>query len=282
MAYIYRRIIKQNMNDSVLGSTVVERAAQVIQNVMAPDDPNLLSYLTVLAPSDSARQYRSLAPYSRTGYDEIDDMAANSGLDYTAVGRAILLWGTKHQIGRLPEFRDADFGASPIVTEYGMEFANLYAVGDGNGVYGTATRGGIEVNGQQVSGNDPSYGLVEILSTTTSTDAAEDTGTYTQAGLAAAQQSFADFAERGISDRYTPPVVVRVPDNTTVNPDTVLSIQQLVPGVTIPLRSSGTLRPVRASQKLDSLQVVETKDTETISVTLSPFNSADEETTEEV
>jgi hypothetical protein len=268
MVYFYRRIIKQQMNDVQVGDSVVNRAVRVLQNTGAPDDPNVLSYVTPLRQDDDAKQYRSTPAYSRTAFEEIDDMAANAGLDYCAIGRAILLWGTKHRIGTLPEFRDKDLGSPPIVSEYGMSFANRYAVSDGNGVWGEATR-------LDVSGNDEKYGLVEMLSSTWASDSEDDSGTYTQAGLETVRQSFADFAERSIDDRYPPPVVVRVPDNTTLSPSVLLSIQQLVPGVAIPLRSTGTLRQVVATQKLDSIKVVEQGGKETISITMSPFSADD-------
>lgn len=270
MAYVYRRIIKQKMSDAANGDTVTSRAARVIQNVMAPDDPNILAYLTVLSRVDDAMQYRTTPAYSRTGYEEVDDMAANAGLDYTTVGRSILLWGTKHRIGTLPEFRDSDLGNTPIVSVYGMNLANRYVVSDGNGVWGEATR-------LDDDGKDPRYGLVELLSSTWASDSTPESGTYTQAGLDKVRQSFAEGAERSIADRYPAPVVVRVPDNTTVNPDTVLSIQNLVPGVVIPLRSTSTLRTVVQSQKLDSIKVVETEDKETVSITMSPFSRDDSE-----
>jgi hypothetical protein len=275
MGYAYRRIIKQQMNDtgSGHGTTVVDRARRVLQNVFAPDDPNILSYLQVLSRSDDAMQYRSTPAYSRTAFEEIDDMAANAGLDYAAVGRSILLWGTKHRIGTLPEFRDADLGDSPIVSEYGMSMANVYSVSDGNGIHGEANR--------LVSGNDETYGLVEMLSSTWASDSEEETGTYTQEGLATVIESFEDFADRSISNRYPPPVIVRVPDNTTLNPDTVISIQHLVPGVVVPLRSNGTLRSVVASQKLDAVKVVEEAGKETVSITLSPFSRDDAAVVEE-
>lgn len=270
MGYAYRRIIKQQMNDagSGNGTTVVDRAARVLRNTFAPDDPNVLAYLTVIDREDDAMQYRSTPAYSRTAFEEVDDMAANAGLDYTCVGRAILLWGTKHRIGTLPEFQDRDLGSPPIVSVYGMSMANRYVVSDGNGVWGEATR-------LDVSGNDEKYGLVEMLSSTWATDSTEDVGTYTQEGLATVIESFEEFAERSISDRYPVPVVVRVPDNTTLNPETVLSIQQLVPGVVIPLRSTGTLRSIVASQKLDSVRVVEESGNEVISITMSPFSRDD-------
>jgi hypothetical protein len=247
---------------------VVDRAKRVLQNTLAPDDPNVLAYLQVLARDDDSMQYRSTPAYSRTAFEEVDDMAANAGLDYTVVGRSILLWGTKHRIGTLPEFRDEDLGASPIVSEYGMSFANRYAVSDGNGVWGEATR-------LDVSGNDPVYGLVEMLSSTWASDSPADSGTYTQEGLQTIIDSFEHFAERSISDRWPPPVVVRVPDNTTLNPGVLISIQHLVPGIVVPLRSTSTLRTVVASQKLDKVSVVEEAGAETVSITLSPFSRDD-------
>lgn len=278
MAYAYRRIIKQAMSDSgnspTAGATVVNRAMRILLNTLAPDDPNVLAYLQVLAQPDDATQYRSTPAYSRTAFEEIDDMAANAGLDYTAIGRAILLWGTKHRIGTLPEFRDKDLGSPPIVSEYGMSMSNVYAVSDGNGIYGEANR-------LDEDGKDETYGLVEVLSSTWASDSASESGTYTQAGIETIKASFAAAAERSIGDRYPPPVVVRVPDNTRLHPDVVISIQQLVPGVVVPLRSTGTLRTVVATQKLDAVKVIERGGEETITITLSPFSRDDVEIVEE-
>jgi hypothetical protein len=243
---------------------------RVLRNALASDDPNVLAYLTTVSREDDAREYRRLPPYSRTAYEEVDDMAANAGLDYTVVGRRIILWGTKNRIGTLPEFTDKDLGSPPIVSEYGMSMANRYAVSDGNGIWGEATRGL-----DPVSGNNLDYGLVEMLSSTWASDTPQETGTYTNEGLATMVESFEGYAERSIADRYPPPVVVRVPDNTTINPDWVGSIQQLVPGVVIPLHSTGTLREVKADQKLDSVRVTEVDGKETIKITLSPFGTDD-------
>ena len=274
MAYAYRRIIKQAMSDSgnspTAGRSVVLRAAEVLQNTFAPDDPNVLAYLNVISSDTDAKQYRSLPAYSRTAYEEIDDMAANAGLDYTAVGRAIVLWGTKNRIGTLPEFRDKDLGNSPIVSEYGMSMANRYVVSDGNGVWGEATR-------LDEEGKDEDFGLVEMLSSTWASDSSVDTGTFTQEGVTEVRESFAESAERSIASRYPVPVVVRIPDNTKINPDAVISIQHLVPGVVVPLHSTSTLREVRANQKLDSVKVIEIKGEETITITLSPFSRQDNE-----
>lgn len=268
VAYLYRRILRQEMNDRGVGDSVVNRAARVVRNGFAPDDPNILQYLQILFNENDANQYRNTPAYSRTCFEEIDDMAANAGLDYTAVGRSILLWGTRSRIGTLPEMTDRELGAAPIVSEYGMQMSNRYAISDGNGIYGTADR--LDANGV-----DPNYGLVEMLSSTWASDTDPEEGTYTQEDVDRVADSFAGMSERSIADRFPPPVVVRVPDNTTLNPNTVLSIQHLVPGVAIPIRATGTLRKVVGTQKLDSVTVTEIEGEEKITVTMSPFNSDD-------
>jgi hypothetical protein len=277
MRYAYRRIIKQTMNDSKTGDTVTGRAARVLMNVFAPDDPNVLSYMTVLGRDDDTRQRRNIPGWSRTAFEEVDDMASNVGLDYTCAGRAILLWGTKNRIGTLPELRDKDLGSPPIVSVYGMSMGNVYAVSDGNGVYGVAVGegSGLTTDGGSVSGNDPANGLVEILSSSWASDGTPEEGTYTQAGVDSVRESFVDSAERSIADRFPVPIVVRIPDNTTLNPSAVLSIQQLVPGVVVPLRSTGTLLSVVQNQKLDSVKVIQNSKGEKISITLSPFANED-------
>jgi hypothetical protein len=270
MAYPYRRILKQDMNDSGAGhgDTVVSRATRVLQNVMAPDDPNVLAYLNPLVRDDDTMEYRSTPGWTRTAFEEIDDMAANAGLDYTVVGRSILLWSGKHRIGTLPEFTDDHLGSSPIVSEYGMSAANLYSVGDGQGNHGDANR-------LNSDGADPVYGLIEVLGSDWTSGSTASTGTYTRDGLTAAISGWQSSAESAIADRYPPPVLVRIPDGTSLNPDTPISFQQLVPGVVIPVRCVKGLRPVQTTQKLDSVKVVEQGGVETITVTMSPFSSDD-------
>lgn len=270
MGYLYRRIIRQEMNDSKSGRSVVTRATEIVQNAFAPDDPNILSYLNPYTRDDDPKQYRSTPEYSRMAFEEIDDMASNSGLDYTALGRSIILWGTRHRIGTLPEFTDAYFSSPPVVSVYGMNMANRYVVSDGNGIWGGASRGL-----DPVSGNNEFYGLVEMLSSTWASDEEPIEGVFTDEQRQKVIKSFEESSEHSIKDRYPAPVVVRVPDNTTLNPSTPVSIQQLVPGVVIPLRATSTLREVVGSQKLDSVTVTETEGVETINVIMSPFNRDD-------
>ena len=77
-------------------------------------------------------------------------------------------------------------------------------------------------------------------------------------------------ADRNIRGRWPTPVVVRVPDNSTLNPEVNLSIQHLIPGVWIPLRATQTVRAVAQWQKLDEVNVVVEGDNEQVQVVMSP------------
>lgn len=275
MAYAYRRILRQGYNDSfrlvqkavpgqVQQSTgvmsVVKRAALLLIQGLAPYDPNVLRYLTTIEYPDDAQEARVVADWSRTVWEEVDDLAATAGLDYTTVGRRILLWDTHRAIGRLPELRDGDFSNSPIVTEYGMQLATFFAVTNGAGVAGS----------KEVAKKTDPYGPVELLASSYSDSGAASTEILTPAALQAAQVTLNEQAARNIAGRWPAPLIVRVPDNSTLSPKANIGFQQLIPGVWMPLRSINTPRQVLQWQKLDSVSVEVNGGDEKVNVVLSP------------
>ena len=300
MAYLYRRVIRQGFNDAyrridltpntpphpigkpgggpyeIIGTkTVVERALQIAVNALAYQDPNVLPYLTAITYSDDAPENRAAPDYSKTAWEVIDDLAANGGLDYVTVGRRITFWDTHRTIGRLPEMRDGDFSDPVIVTEYGMELSNWYAVTNGSGVAGIAypRYGGHRLNDSNWS---QWYGPIEMVSSAYGEQQGSSASTtaLTPAQLDALQTKLANQAKRGIAHRYPVPVVVRVPDNTTLNPEVNLGINQIVPGVWVPLRATLTCRKLAQWQKLDAMQVTETEGKEAVQITMSPAPNA--------
>jgi hypothetical protein len=84
-------------------------------------------------------------------------------------------------------------------------------------------------------------------------------------------------ARRNISNRWPTPIVVRVPDNSTLNPETNVTFDQLVPGVWIPLRAVSTLRTVTQWQKLDSVSVDYAGGVEQVKVVMSPAPNSGED-----
>lgn len=274
MGYLKRRVIRQGYNDSyqiidgvqVGLRTVVERAAQLVKNALAYDDPNLIPYLTTIVAGSDARQSRVVPDFSKSVFDEIDSLAADSGLDYTTVGRRIVLWDTHNPIGKLPELGNGDISTFPVLTEYGMQGATLYAVTDGSGVYGLATRG------EGLNGVSPLYGALEMVASAYGVLEGEvvDNSTLTEAQLEALQRTYAEQSERNIAHRYPVPIEVRVPEGARLSPEVNIGINQLVPGVWIPVRAKSRLMEIAQWQKLDQVMVTEDKSGEQVTVIMNP------------
>jgi hypothetical protein len=275
MAYAYRRILRQGYNDAYrlvqLGTggkpneylgllSAVKRASMLITQGLAPYDPNVLPYLTTIEYPDDALESRVVADWSRSVWEEVDDLAATAGIDYTTVGRRIIIWDTHRAIGRLPEMRDGDFSDSPIVTEYGMQLATFLGVTNGSGVVGTT----------EVAAKTKPYGPIEMLASSYSDSAAASGEVQTPEALAKMVAALTDQAKRNISGRWPAPLIVRIPDNTTLSPEANVGFQQLIPGVWLPLRSVNTPRQVVQWQKLDSVGVEYDEKGEKVHVVLSP------------
>jgi hypothetical protein len=270
MQYVYRRIMRQGYNDSYPNNrSVVYRAQRILVNALAIDDPNMLQYITAFVYDDDAGESRIRDDYASTAWEEVDDLAENAGLDYVTVGRRVLLWDTHRPIGRLPVMRDNDFGSALIVTEYGMSLCTRLASTNNSGVWGAYNQPGTDENGL-----DDYYGLVEILISSYSEASAADDTTLTPASLAALESTLASQAQRTASDRFPAPLVVRVPDNSTLSPDCQVDINYLIPGVWIPLQATDTPRKVTQWQKLDSMSVTQDSTGETVTVVMSPAPGA--------
>lgn len=282
MAYASRRIIRQGYNDGyqvVSGvqtglKTVVERSERTLINALAYDDPNVLPYLSAIKHPGDAQHSRIIPDYARTVWEDLDDLAANSGLDYTVVGRRILLWDTHRPIGRLPELRNESFSAPPRITEYGMLFCNHFGVTDGSGVYGVAERG-IAADGEPLLGT----GYVEMLATAygVDTDEVADASALTTEQRSVLEQTYSEQADRNIAHRWPLVYQVRLPDNTRLMPEVDLGINQLVPGVWMPIRAKSRVRDVAQWQKLDQVSVEQDDEGERVQIILSPAPNGGED-----
>jgi len=215
---------------------------------------NVLPYLSIHTEATTARTSRITEPYQKTIYEELDDRAAKAGLDYTVVGRAIHVHDTSYLLGQTALATEADFLGGVIVTAYGMDLATYAAVTDGQGTWGAA-----EVDMSF-------YGNVEVLAT--AYDEESDTTNPSEAELRSQ-------ANRNLKQKYPVPMVVRVPDNSQVNPDsTVFSFDNLVPGVKVPLMCTVGCKRLQQEQKIDKVRVTQDESGESITLTLIPFPGA--------
>jgi hypothetical protein len=241
---------------------VTQRMEVILRNELARKETlgyNLLSYLDVRTSALTALTSRLTLPYERNVWEEMDEMAAKNGLDYTTIGRRIVLSDVHELIGRTPMLTDKDFTDEVVLTEYGMELATISAVTDGEGRYAV------------VGGIDPYYGETELLHTIYGerVDFA-DPDNPTSDELAALSEQMVGQARRNLSGRYPTPATVRVPDGTPLAPTAPVTIADLIPGVRIPVRATQLTVTVEQEQKLDRIRVEQDEDGETVSIWLSP------------
>ncbi len=258
MHYAYRLALSQPYNNAypnvTYGTTRVMNILSTELSRRELEDPpiNVVPYLTALTRPDDARTSRSTIKYQKTAFDDVDDMAANSGVDYVTVGRSIIVHDVDTMLGRTPTLTENDIVGDIIVTMYGMELATFAVVTGAEGQYGTA------------GGPDPYYGSIEVVDD--AYDEEEGTDAPTQAELESQ-------AVRNLSGRNPTPVEVRVPEGSRLNPNSPIALEDLVPGVLVPLRATLTARTFSQMQKLREVKVTEDQAGEQIAITLVPAPS---------
>lgn len=240
---------------------VPTRLARIIAGEMARFEErepsvNVTNGVTTIVTEDTARTSRKNLKDEKYVWDELDDMAWRNGVDYTAVGRQIYIHDTDVPLGETRPFTEADFASPPEVAIYGAELATETWVTDRQGRSASA---GI--------GYDPYYGRVELLH-----------GTYYESeGVEADDQTHVPIEEmqaqarRDFAPRFPMPMVVRIPENTTLSPETWAELgNQLIPGVRIPLRVQTAIRSTSMLTKLRRIRVSENEQGQRVEITLVP------------
>jgi hypothetical protein len=138
--------------------------------------------------------------------------------------------------------------------------ANFFGVTNGSGVVGYTWQGTTTYP----------FGPIEMLASSYSDSAGASAELQTPEALAQATAALIEQAKRNIAHRWPSPLIVRIPDNSTLSPDANVGFQQLIPGVWLPLRSVNTPRKVTQWQKLDSIGVEVDDKGEKVHVVMSP------------
>ena len=264
MHYVRRTIMRNEYDNRYPNNgPVLDRLERIFTAEMArweAVDPaaNVLSHMKFIradgVTSTDAGTAAWTKPYEMTLFQHMDTYAARGGIDYTVIGRSIYVFDTHTKLGQTPMVTRNDFLGDPIISQYGMELATYVAMTDGKGNYGEA------------GGTDPYYGIWEALF-----QAYDENAGPAETNQPPSVAEMTSQAKRTWSATKYPPVVVRVPDNSRINPNGVLDITFLVPGTWVPVNAEVPGRNVTQMQKLDNMTVEETPEKgEVITATFSP------------
>ena len=216
---------------------------------------NILPHLVIHHFPNEAKTTSFTKPFEMTVGEHIQHLAHYGGIDFACVGRALHVWDVSRSLGRTRTMTEADFFSEVIITAYGADMtSSVYVVAE-DGTYGHAAE------------SSPYYGpWTKILTA------------YNEEGTPAPTQSELNSqAKRNLNGRMPTPVQVRVPDNSGIRLTDSFTINDLIPGVQVPVLATLNARRLSQLQKIDHMQVTETPEGESVQVTLTPATKPDEE-----
>jgi hypothetical protein len=246
--WLNRRVIHADHVSTSQGAVSI--AQDLIIDGFAPDDPQVLQYLTTYGTGIlGGRDYQANSKYV---LDALKDLAKGS-IDFTAIGRRLLVMPQGYKLGQLPILTCDSFQGDVCATDDGTGAATRAVFTNSQ----TSSGGDITVLGES-GGVDPYFGLVEVLVTdSTITDA----------------QTATDAARATVAKGNPPPLLVQPPDNSALSGDVPICINDLIPGVTVPVLMDCTCRTVSQDMRLSKLSVSWDENGETVGPLLVPVGS---------
>lgn len=215
-------------------------------------DPNVLAYLEVLGAGTGPVTQREIPALSGYYFDTLDQLG-DGGVNFTTVGRRIILWPDTLTLGRVPTLLPSQHLSSDVtIVEDGLALAQRSIVTSDNAISGTSALPSFPTS-------DPFYGPVELL---TNIPNLATTGACDSAADSIRAQGF------------PAPVLLEIPDGSTLTTDAPYSIGDLVPGVLMPVSHQGRCRSVASDFVLTSLQVTQTSEGETVQISVAPLSAA--------
>lgn len=218
-------------------------ALYYINQAFLEDDPHVREYV-LSTPTGASFQVQEQAAWTTNWYTALENLGKQD-LDYTTIGRRILIGGDLSVFGPRIALSDAAFLTDLEVIQDGNQLATRYCASGQEGA-----------NVACVGGVDAFYGLVERM---VSADSITSVGE-------------AQFnARQYLNVSYPQPVVISVPSGASLADTAPMGIDELVCGIRVDVGLSSFCRDIGQPMRLSACSVDWDGQFETVSVTLEPF-----------
>lgn len=185
------------------------------------------------------------------------------GLDYATIGRKLLIWDSAQEIGRTRVLTDADFYGEIEVIDAGSEFAAIAHISAQRQEEDPDSTEPAPPAVGNAGGADPFYGVWTSLASLSSEEGSDEPD----------QQELNSQARRRLVGRNPLPREIRIPQDGGIRLSDDLTINDLIPGTTMPVRAAMNLREVSQDMRLDRVTVTEDSNGEVVKVEMSPAAS---------
>ncbi|MEU9576323.1 hypothetical protein [Streptomyces chilikensis] len=238
IGWLDRRVPHQDMRFT--STDLVDIAAWLIRDGFAPHDPG--HEVQIVAPTKIRGDRAYQLDVGQTG-DHLRALA-ETGLDFTTVGRRIVLLPEDH-CARIGSLTDADLPSGLSISEDGAALATRVVLhgSQDSGVKGVA------------GGMDPYYGLLER--------AVEESSVLDEHSAAAGARS-------RLRASHPAPVFLDTSQETTISSEAAIDVESLVPGWCLDVTTTTTCRDIGQSLKIAGVKVTEDAAGESVRVQLVP------------
>lgn len=228
------------------------------ENVDPPVD--VLPYLDVR--TGGILTTAEVEPFEMTVLEHLTNLA-RGGLDYTTVGRRIIVWDSAQPLGRARTMTEADIEGDPTIFSDGDELVTVqHVIGQPDEDQAPASTENVGSYVRDMSYYGP-WAKIHTRSDEGGDSGAGQTALNTQA--------------RAISAGKVPvPVELQIGNSASLRTDGTLTINQLVAGIEIPLVARLVGREIRQTQRLEKLTVSETAQGESIQAAIGGGKSGGE------
>jgi hypothetical protein len=248
MWWTSHRAMSRNLDYTATAIPVLDLVELLLEDVFSSTVGgalNVLPYLTKITSAKDIKTRMKRGAYTATVWDVVDGLAENGGVDYTAVGRRIFFHDVHTAISETQILTDDHFDADLALIEFGSDL--------------TTRRFRATTDGAVRQENAPTawlnyYGFIDEIR------APDDEQVQDISSMPTV-----DTLEIG----YPAPMVLQVPQNAGLSPLAPVTIEQLVPGIHVPVRSVQSCREFTQWAKLDTVSGEWTTEGETITVSLS-------------
>lgn len=213
------------------GSAVVTEMEWALDQAYASDPVGVT--VDPLGPTGGVMDVE-VAAGEKYALDLLTDAIASGGR-FTALGGRLMVWDTTHSIGSTLEIIPEDHLLADVeVIEDGDETATEVTARNDDGVVAVQAAAGGAV--------DPYYGHVGLI----------------VPSAAARPAGVARTAAASVARYYPAPVTIAIPNDAALRCDAPFPISRLVPGVTVPVRTTtATGRTLTAAMILSSVKVTQ-------------------------
>jgi hypothetical protein len=293
LGYLQFTALSKDWPAPPIGPTLmVDRLEQIIRfeltndyTMMTNDGPVLVKRWENLDPAINVLPFLEVGPgvthttaateaFQKTVGEHMHDLGQSIGVNYTTVGRRIVIWDG--ELSSTRTLTEKDFTGDLGVIKDGSSMHTISHTASQQQEQGAPSLVGHAANDLSYYGPWEAIATIEDAGGNTTTDSGSSSagsGSSSGASYASKISALNSQARRDLYGLYPVPAQLKTPDGSSFVLGETLSINDLVAGTNVPVRAVHNITPVSQLQRLRQLTVKEDPTNETVTGSLDAIGT---------